>query len=153
MTEIWKENKFNGNGVGELVLYLETVSAGYPDPLIAYLPYVSDNKTNLLEYVLRKFLFTNQYSNDYRYIKLWIIYADSMEKPDEIYNYLLERNIGKACSILYVALADVYESYHWYDLAELIYLRGIINKAMPFQKTYDYYIEFFNRKQEKKSIL
>lgn len=149
--ETWKENNFIGRDFNGIISYLEMVSAGHPDPLSAYLPYISDYKMNLLEFVLRKFLTCGQYQNDVRYVKLWIIYANSTEKPDEVYLYLLQREIGKKCGVIYVALAESYEISQRYELAELAYLRGVISKALPFDKLSMSYTKFLERKQGKLS--
>ncbi|OMJ66208.1 hypothetical protein SteCoe_37035 [Stentor coeruleus] len=150
--EVWKENKISGRDQASLIEYLETITAGYPDPLAIYLPYVTDTKTNMLEPVLNKFLTFPAYSNDSRYVKLWILYADSLEKPDEVYNFLFTRGIGKTCSIMYVALAEVYESYQWYENAELVYLKGLISKAQPFDKLNEFYEKFLIKNYGKRSI-
>jgi hypothetical protein len=141
-SEVWKENSFSHKSPANLLEYLETISAGHPDPLSAYLPYINDTKTNLLHPVLHKFLHVPYYENDSRYIKLWIIYADSTGRPEEIYNYLLDRNIGKSSSLLHVALADIYEGYSWHDLAELVYLRAFLSKAEPQSKLHECYEKF-----------
>ena len=145
--EVWKENSFANKDTETLLNYIETVSAGHPDPLSAYLPYISDYKTTLLEPVLQKFINSKQYYDDSRYIRLWVIFADTVQRPDEVYNYLLQRTIGKKSSILYVALADVYEGLSWYELAELAYLKGILHKSEPFDKIGKCYNDFLNRKK------
>jgi hypothetical protein len=140
--EMWKENRFSGRDASGLAEYIELVSAGHPDPLCAYLPYISDAKTNLLLPVLSKFMASAQYQNDPRYIKLWIIYADSTSHPSEIYQSLLSRGIGKLCSILYVALADIYESQRFFELSELSYLQGLFCSAEPFSRLSEAYASF-----------
>lgn len=141
-SEVFKENTYTSKSSSSLLDYLEAISLGHPDPLSAYLPYINDTKTNLLHPVLQKFMNYPIYQNDSRYIKLWIIYGDSTGKPEDVYNYLLDRNIGKASSMLHVALADIYESYSWYDLAELTYLKGLISQAQPYDKLKECYEKF-----------
>lgn len=140
--EIWKENSISSKPASSLLDYLDTISAGHPDPLSAYLPYISDSKTNLLEPVLNKFMPYVQYQNDSRYIQLWIIFADSTPRPEEIYYFLLHKSIGKRSSLLYVALADIFESYTWYDQAELTYLNGMLLKAEPLDRLTECYSKF-----------
>ena len=149
---IWKENPFNGLETLDLIDNLEIITAGHPDPLAAYLSYIPNSKSNFLEFTLQKFLSSPQYHNDFRYLKLWITYADSLDRPQDIYNFLLTRGIGKSCAVLYVALADIYESNYCYELAELAYLRAVISKALPFEKLSQCYSEFLDRKQGKNSI-
>ena len=51
-----------------------------------------------------------------------------------------------------MALADVYESYRWFDLAELAYLKGLINKAEPFDRLTDCYNRFSMKSTESSSV-
>ena len=141
-SEVYKENSLTHKSSSSLLDYLEAISLGHPDPLSAYMPYITDTKTNLLHPVLQRFLDIPQYQNDSRYIKLWIIYADSTGKPEDVYNYLFNRNIGNLSSMLHVALADIYESYSWYDLAELAYLKGLMSRAQPYEKLSQCYSKF-----------
>ena len=149
--ENWKENRFDGSDLDRLLEYLDIISAGHSDPLSAYLPYIENGPLDLLQ-VLKKFLGFNEYNNDYRYVRLWLLYASQQENPEEIYNQLLQRNIGKYCSVLYVALADLYENFYCFELSELAYLRGIVNKASPFDKLFKCYEDFRSRTQKKKSV-
>jgi Mad3/BUB1 homology region 1 len=150
-SDIWKENNFAGLDHLDLMSYLEKISAGHPDPLSVYLPFIEDPKTNILELVLHRFLLYDDYRNDFRYIKLWIMFADTKKNPEKIYNFLIDRGTGKMCSLLYVALADVYESFDWYELAELVYLKGIISGSCPFDKMSKCYDSFVHRKNGKRS--
>lgn len=141
-SEVFKENPFTHKPSSSLLDYLEAISLGHPDPLSAYMPYITETKTDLLHPVLKKFINYPQYQNDSRYIKLWIIYGDSTLKPQDVYNYLLDHHIGTQSSILHVALADIYESHSWYDLAELAYLKALISQAQPHDKLNHCYQKF-----------
>lgn len=77
------------------------------DPLTAYddliswiLAHHSDHTNSglleLLEECLRKFHDDPRYTGaEYRYVKLWILYANHVERPTVVYEYMMSCGIGK----------------------------------------------------------
>ena len=49
--------------------------------------------------------------NDLRYLKLWVLYANYVEKPTLIYRYLLANEIGTTFALLYEEFALLYEEF------------------------------------------
>ena len=142
---VWKENTYLQNKPTEEVLrYLGEITSGHPDPLQAYLPYVSENQ-NLLLPVLKLFAKTAKYQNDPRYVQLWIIHAENVERPLKFYYSLLEKGIGLKCSYIYAAIADSHEANGQLTLAEEAYLRGICRRSKPFSKLKELYSQFAQR--------
>ena len=50
------------------------------------------------------------YKNDVRYVKLWLAYAQHVEKPDVVYVYLLKNEIGAKNAQLYEDYATSLET-------------------------------------------
>lgn len=63
----------------------------------------------VLERCTRMFRSYEQYRNDSRYLKLWILYAKSIDCPADVFNFLLANDIGSGLASLYEELASVYE--------------------------------------------
>lgn len=55
----------------------------------------------VLEEAVRKLGEDTGYKKDLRYLKLWILYAKRVEKPDVIYAHLIKNSIGTIYSQLY----------------------------------------------------
>lgn len=85
------------------------------DPLVFYERYVAwliehesqGNETDyseilsVLEEAARTYVDDTVYKKDLRYLKLWIMYAKRVEKPEVVYMYVLENDIGTIYSQLY----------------------------------------------------
>ena len=77
------------------------------DPLAAYDAFVKWTVDNygshlaqsglleLLEEATRHFVDDDAYKSDLRYLKLWLLYANHVEDPTVIYDFILFKNIGK----------------------------------------------------------
>jgi bifunctional ADP-heptose synthase (sugar kinase/adenylyltransferase) len=94
------------------------------DPLEEHLAYIkwiqqaftqgnnsNSNLVSVIERTTKHFLLDPRYSNDPRYLRLWLLYANSSEEPVTIFRFLSANNIG-------VGLALYYEEY-----ATLLYQR------------------------------
>ena len=58
---------------------------------------------------------------DLRYLKLWVLYANYVERPTVIYRYLLANEIGTNFALLYEEFATVLERNGRYELFSLQY--------------------------------
>ncbi|CAG9326274.1 unnamed protein product [Blepharisma stoltei] len=148
----WKENiqEFNRRSTFEEIShYLSDLSAGHPDPLSVYLPYLNDTKfkhsSPLLIQTLHHFAKSPVYSNDPRYLNLWVIYAENCQDPLLIYEEMLQKNIGLAFAMIYVAIAEIYEARRQYIQAEHAYLLGVFRQAEPLIKLKKLYNDFLHR--------
>lgn len=88
-----------------------------PDPLAAYDSFVkwtlrnySDSELahsgllELLEEATRTFVDDWTYKTDWRYLKLWLLYANHVQEPATVYAYILAHDIG-------IAFAQIYQEY------------------------------------------
>ena len=63
----------------------------------------------VLERAVRSLKSDDDYKNDIRYLKLWLLYAKRVEKPDVVYSYLLRSEIGGIYPLLYEDYALFFE--------------------------------------------
>ena len=133
-------------------------NADSDDPLEAWTKYVKwciDNYPSgqthesglipLLERATRHFKDSEQYTNDPRYLRLWILYARNVECARDVYNFLLANEIGTKLASLYEELAVVLEGQHIYDEADAMYKLGIARRANPIDRIKRRYDEYKTR--------
>ncbi|KAH9994686.1 Mad3/BUB1 homology region 1-domain-containing protein [Russula vinacea] len=75
---------------------------------------------------------------DLRYLKLWVLYANFVEKPTLIYRFLLANEIGTTFALLYEEFATRVD-------ADETYLLGINRQASPVDRLQAKYGEFQKR--------
>ncbi|WFD19944.1 non-specific serine/threonine protein kinase [Malassezia caprae] len=135
-----------------------TENAEADDPLEAWCTYVKwcidnypDGKSAesgivpLLERATRTFRASEQYRNDSRYLRLWILYAQHTDVPRDIFQFLLANEIGTNLASLYEELANVLESDGAYDEADETYQLGIARRASPLDRLKRRYNEYQQR--------
>ncbi|PWY97970.1 hypothetical protein BCV70DRAFT_202461 [Testicularia cyperi] len=128
------------------------------DPLEAWTRYVKwciDNYPSgqthesglipLLERATRQFKDSEQYTNDPRYLRLWILYARNVECARDVYNFLLANEIGTKLASLYEELAVVLEGQRNYSEADDMYRLGIARRANPLDRIKRRYDEYKTR--------
>jgi checkpoint serine/threonine-protein kinase len=133
-------------------------NADSDDPLDAWTKYVKwciDNYPSgqthdsglipLLERATRHFKDSEQYTNDPRYLRLWILYARNVECARDVYNFLLANEIGTKLASLYEELAVVLEGRRMYDEADAMYKLGIARRANPIDRIKRRYEEYKTR--------
>ncbi|GAC76215.1 mitotic checkpoint serine/threonine protein kinase [Moesziomyces antarcticus T-34] len=133
-------------------------NADSDDPLDAWTKYVKwciDNYPSgqthdsglipLLERATRHFKDSEQYTNDPRYLRLWILYARNVECARDVYNFLLANEIGTKLASLYEELAVVLEGQRMYDEADAMYKLGIARRANPIDRIKRRYEEYKTR--------
>ncbi len=64
----------------------------------------------LLEASTRQFLTDERYRNDPRYLRLWNLYAQKMDCPEDCYRFLFAKNVGERLASLYEEYALVLEA-------------------------------------------
>ncbi|ETV95228.1 BUB protein kinase [Aphanomyces invadans] len=122
------------------------------DPLMSWLEYYkwvqeyfpSDVKKILavLEQITHEFKGNKKYRNDVRYMKLWVAYADKVEKPLEVFMFLHKHKIGDKLSLFYIAWAFLCEKSGKIKDAETIFNRGFQKNAEPRETLKKKYDEF-----------
>lgn len=128
------------------------------DPLEAWCAYVKwciDNYPSgkssesgvvpLLERATRTFKGNEQYTNDSRYLRLWILYAQHTDVPRDVFQFLLANEIGTRLAALYEELAVVLEGQGVYDEADATYKMGIARRATPLDRLKRRYNEYQER--------
>ncbi|RHY08513.1 hypothetical protein DYB36_003889 [Aphanomyces astaci] len=125
------------------------------DPLTSWLEYYkwvqecfpSDMKKNssVLEQITHEFKGTKKYRNDVRYMKLWVTYADKVEKPLDVFTFLYKNKIGDKLALFYIAWAFLCEKCGKIKDAETIFNRGFVKNAEPRDTLRKKYDEFNRR--------
>ncbi|RUS31027.1 Mad3/BUB1 homology region 1-domain-containing protein [Jimgerdemannia flammicorona] len=64
-------------------------------------PNHESNLVPLLEQVTRKFKNERRYKNDPRYLRCWLLYANYVEEPKDIFVFLMRNDIGTDLAALY----------------------------------------------------
>ena len=92
--------------------YVDWTIASYPSlsPCSSLLP--------LLEKATRTFLSSTQYTNDRRYVRLWLLYADRCPQPADIFAFMHAHAIGRTVAAFYVAWSRYNELMKRYQQAE-----------------------------------
>ncbi len=88
---------------------------------------------------------SEQYTNDPRYLRLWILYARNVECARDVYNFLLANEIGTKLASLYEELAVVLEGQRMYEEADAMYKLGIARRANPIDRIKRRYEEYKTR--------
>lgn len=99
----------------------------------------------LLERATRTFHGSEQYRNDSRYLRLWVLYAQHVDCPRDVYNFLLANEVGTRLAGLYEELARVYEDAGALDHADETYKLGIARRVSPLERIRRRYDEFQQR--------
>ena len=123
-----------------------------PEAWCAYVKWCIDNYPSgkssesgvvpLLERATRTFKGNEQYTNDSRYLRLWILYAQHTDVPRDVFQFLLANEIGTRLAALYEELAVVLEGQGVYDEADATYKMGIARRATPLDRLKRRYNEY-----------
>ncbi|GLI67253.1 hypothetical protein VaNZ11_011435 [Volvox africanus] len=66
-----------------------------------------------------------RYTNDIRFLRIWIQYADCLPDPDDVFMFLKEKGIGRDFALYYEAYATHFELKGNFQAADAVYLDGI----------------------------
>lgn len=102
----------------------------------------------LLEICTATFQNDDKYRNDIRYLKLWILYADSSQDFDQVYSTMEEKGIGRCHSLFYEAYAIYLELQSKLIQANAVYLLGLSRQAQPVSRLKNMHAHFFDRMAE-----
>lgn len=135
---------------------------------IQHHPSSASHLVPLLESSTRRFLTDARYTQDIRYLKLWVTYARHVDRREEIFSFLESRDIGTRHSALYEEWATAAEGLKRYVCslyrcsqilfsvlmrterfsyrkAEDVFRLGIARKAAPLERLKRLYKEFLAR--------
>ncbi|XP_047973154.1 uncharacterized protein LOC125215687 isoform X2 [Salvia hispanica] len=133
------------------------------DPLLPWLRGIKKLKEvlppQLLKEKLPRFLqkcaetFMNdrRYSNDMRYLRVWLQLMDFVEEPRAVLKTMEANRIGLKKSVFYQAYALYYEKLKKFDAAEKIYHLGVQNLAEPADELHKSYEQFLHRLERAKN--
>ncbi|KAK8853458.1 hypothetical protein IAR55_004165 [Kwoniella newhampshirensis] len=99
----------------------------------------------LLETTTRRFVNDARYTQDVRYLKLWVMYARQIERREEIWAFLESRDIGTKHSVFYEEWAAALEGLGRRKKADEIYRIGIARKASPVDRLKTRHKQFLER--------
>ncbi|KAL3837769.1 hypothetical protein ACJIZ3_022360 [Penstemon smallii] len=135
------------------------------DPLLPWLRGIKKMKEALPPQLLKEklprflqkcsetFLTDRRYSNDLRYLRVWLQLMDSVDDPKAVLKTMEMNHIGIKKSLFYQAYALYYEKKKKFDAAEKIYHLGVQNLAEPadeLQKSYDQFLCRMERHRNKR---
>ncbi|GLC34411.1 hypothetical protein PLESTB_000731400 [Pleodorina starrii] len=66
-----------------------------------------------------------RYTNDIRFLRIWIQYADCLPDPDDVFLFLKENGIGRDFALYYEAYATYFELKGNFQGADAVYMDGI----------------------------
>ena len=117
------------------------------DPIVPYLQYIKWYKEvapvlgGEFSQILRKCLqffeknqLTDRYSNDPRYIQIWLAYADSFKEPQDIYEHMRSSGIGTSLALFYEGWSRSVGAQGDLIQAEAILDEGIRLQAQPLKR-------------------
>ncbi|WWD19886.1 hypothetical protein CI109_104355 [Kwoniella shandongensis] len=99
----------------------------------------------LLETTTRRFVNDARYTQDVRYLKLWVMYARQIERREEIWAFLESRDIGTKHSVFYEEWAAALEGLGRRKKADEIYRIGVARKAAPVDRLKTRHKQFLER--------
>ena len=113
------------------------------DPLIHWLAYIRFHQETfpantheqflLMERCTRALLGDIRYSNDVRFIRVCVTYADKTQFPGDVFKYLHSQQVGNETALFWIAWAWVAENKGDYAFAEKVYLKGLAKEAAPLK--------------------
>ncbi|KAH8118050.1 hypothetical protein DFH11DRAFT_874089 [Phellopilus nigrolimitatus] len=115
-------------------------------------PAVALELLTVLEQAVRMLKDDPLFRADLRYLKLWLAYAQRVEKPDIVYVHLLRNDIGAVYVQLYEEYAVFLEQQNRLREAEEAYRLGIGRKTRAVERLKTRYREFQQRVSAKNTL-
>lgn len=125
------------------------------DPLVHWLRYIkyheetypsdTNNQFLLMERCTQTMIHHPKYTNDTRFIRVCVLYADKTSDPHEQFKFFHKHKIGSQTAIFWLAWAWVAEKKNDFPFAEKIFRKAIQKKAHPIDKVNERYKQFQRR--------
>lgn len=125
------------------------------DPLVHWIKYIkyhedtypSDTHAQFLlkERCTQALLHHPKYTNDVRYIRVCVLYADGTSEPQDQFKFFHKHKIGSEVAIFWLAWAWVAEKRKDFPFAEKIFKKAIQKKAKPTKIVNERYKQFQRR--------
>ncbi|CED82687.1 protein kinase [Phaffia rhodozyma] len=158
-----RRKEAEGEEVDGLGNPLDSMSA---DPLSVYERYIARLRTldpsgrnnasilvPLLERCTSSLLSDDMFHQEKRYLDLWICYASLVERQQDVFEFMLDREIGTDWARLYEIYAEVLEAMGRYSQAESTLQLGIARRAKPLLHIKNRYEAFKVRNKDYQSRL
>jgi len=87
----------------------------------------------LLEKCTKLFIHDVRYQNNIKYLQLWLLYADAVAEPEEIFTFLKSNKIGTQFALFYLGWSMVLETRKKLEQAEQVLAYGIRRNASPIE--------------------
>ncbi|KAF5205018.1 Mitotic checkpoint serine/threonine-protein kinase BUB1 [Thalictrum thalictroides] len=100
---------------------------------------------DLLLSCISKFKDNDRYRNDIRFLRIWILYADSIKDFDTVFQMLEEDDVCLSYALLYLSYAMFLEDKGDLIEAGRVYRLGISRNAQPFEELKRFHLEFLKR--------
>ena len=114
------------------------------DPLDAYYQYIKfveqhfsqshPSYMKTLQDTVRRFKTDRRYSNDVRYLQVWMRVAKLGREPLAVFKYLSERDIGQQLALFYEEYSHMLETHSRWKDAEDILCLGLSRNAQPVSR-------------------
>lgn len=100
--------------------YIKWMQQHFPTDTRAY--------TSVIERCLQKFADSPLYTQDMRFLHIWITYINSLDfqNAKQTFAFMRSRGIGTKYALFYLAETIVYEQNYDYEQTERIYQEGIM---------------------------
>ncbi|XP_027110749.1 uncharacterized protein [Coffea arabica] len=95
-----------------------------------------------------------RYTNDLRYLRVWLQLMDFVDNPKSVLRTMEENRIGMKKSLFYQAYALYFEKMKKFEAAEKMYHLGVQNLAEPvdeLQRSYEQFLHRMERHKNKKN--
>ncbi|GFR44114.1 hypothetical protein Agub_g5276 [Astrephomene gubernaculifera] len=86
-----------------------------------------------------------RYTNDIRFLRIWIQYADCLPDPGDVFLFLKEKNIGRDFALYYEAYGTYYELKGNFQSADAVYMDGVQRGAKPLERLKQKHMAFQQR--------
>nr|GMD52969.1 probable inactive serine/threonine-protein kinase bub1 [Ipomoea batatas] len=133
------------------------------DPLLPWLRGIRKMKESLPPQALKEklprflqkcaqtFETDRRYSNDLRYLRVWLQLMDYVDDPKAVLRSMEMNRIGMKSALFYQAYALYYEKMKKFEAAEKMYHLGVQNLAEPLDELHKSYDQFINRLEKHKN--
>ena len=93
-----------------------------------YQDHAQSGLTELLEECLHKFKNDSRYTGaEFRWVKLWIHFANHVERPSVVFAHMMEKGVGKPYSLFFEQYAEALEREGRY----VIFLSTVLPRLIP----------------------
>ncbi|KAJ3404140.1 hypothetical protein HDU80_003241 [Chytriomyces hyalinus] len=74
-----------------------------------------------------------RYTNDVRFVSLWLNVSKLAPEPEDVFKYLESNGIGAFCAVYYIEYANLLEIRGKFKECDAIFAKGIVRKAAPLE--------------------